>query len=81
MNNIKSFNEYTGQELEQIVYDQELNEGIMGKGIRGFFNKSAARKVRAELADEIEMSKSIMEGIKQGLETMSESFDTIKKRP
>lgn len=79
MNNIKSFNEYTGQELEQIVYDQELNEGIMGKGIRGFFNKSAARKVRAELADEIEMSKSIMDGIKEGLEAMNDDFDAIKK--
>lgn len=79
MNNIKSFYEYTDIELEQIVYDQELNEGIMGKGIRGFFNKSAARKVRAELADEIEMSKSIMDGIKEGLEAMNDDFDTIKK--
>lgn len=79
MNNIKSFNEYTGQELEQIVYDQELNEGIMGKGIRGFFNRSAARKVRAELADEIEMSKSIMDGIKEGLDTLNDNFDAIKK--
>lgn len=78
MNNIKSFNEYTGIELEQIVYDQELNEGIMGSGIRGFFNKKAASRVRAELADEIEMSKSIMEGIKAGLESLNENFDTIR---
>ena len=79
MNNIKSFNEYTGNELEEIVYNQELNEGIMGNGLRGFFNKRAAGKVRAELADEIEMSKSIMEGIKEGLETLNENFDVIKK--
>lgn len=79
MNNIKSFNEYTGNELEEIVYTQELNEGIMGNGLRGFFNKRAAGKVRAELADEIEMSKSIMEGIKEGLETLNENFDVIKK--
>ena len=24
MNNIKSFNEYTGQELERVVYDNEI---------------------------------------------------------
>ncbi len=60
MNNILSFNEYNGQELETIVYDQELNEGI-----RTFINKRAAGKVRTELADEIEMSKTIMEGIQK----------------
>ena len=79
MNNIKNFNEFTGTELEEIVYNQELNEGIMGKGIKGFFNKRAARKVRSELSDEIEMSKSIMEGIKEGIETLSENFDAIEK--
>lgn len=79
MNNIKSFNEFTGIELEEIVYNQELNEGIMGRGIKGFFNKRAVGKVRAELADEIEMSKSIMAGIKEGLETLNENFDVIKK--
>ena len=76
MNNIKSFNEYTGQELERVVYDNELNEKKM---LRGFFNKRAARKVKSELAEEIEMSKTIMEGIQSGLETLNENFDEIKK--
>lgn len=74
MNNIKSFNEYTHQELEVIAYDNVLNEGL-----RSFFNKKAAAKVRAELADEIEMSKSIMEGIKEGLDSLNENFDIIRK--
>ena len=76
MNNIKSFNEYTGQELERVVYDNVLNEKSM---LRGFFNKRAARKVKSELAEEIEMSKAIMEGIQSGLETLNENFDIIKK--
>lgn len=76
MNNIKSFNEYTGQELERVVYDNVLNEKSM---LRGFFNKRAARKVKSELAEEIEMSKTIMEGIQSGLETLDENFDIIKK--
>ena len=76
MNNIKSFNEYTGQELERVVYDNELNEKRM---LRGFFNKRAARKVKSELAEEIEMSKTIMEGIQNGLDTLNENFDIIKK--
>ena len=76
MNNIKSFNEYTGQELERVVYDDELNEKKM---LRGFFNKRAARKVKSELAEEIEMSKTIMEGIQNGLDTLNENFDVIKK--
>ena len=76
MNNIKSFNEYTGQELERVVYDNELNEKRM---LRGFFNKRAARKVKSELAEEIEMSKTIMEGIQNGLDTLNENFDVIKK--
>lgn len=76
MNNIKSFNEYTGQELERVVYDNELNEKKM---LRGFFNKRVARKVKSELAEEIEMSKTIMEGIQNGLDTLNENFDVIKK--
>ena len=76
MNNIKSFNEYTGQELERVAYDNVLNEKSM---LRGFFNKRAARKVKSELAEEIEMSKTIMEGIQNGLETLNENFDIIKK--
>ena len=74
MNNIKSFNEYTHQELEVIAYDNVLNEGL-----RSFFNKKAAAKVRAELADEIEMSKTIMDGIKEGLDSLNENFDIIRK--
>ena len=76
MNNILSFNEYSGQELERTVYDNVLNEKSM---LRGFFNKRAARKVKSELAEEIEMSKTIMEGIQSGLETLNENFDIIKK--
>ena len=80
MNNILSFNEYNGQELETMVYEQELNEkNILGGGIRGFFNKKAAGKIRAELADEIEMSKSIMDGIKEGLDSLNENFDDVRK--
>lgn len=74
MNNIKSFSEYTNQELEVIAYDNVLNEGL-----RSFFNKRAASRARAELADEIEMSKSIMEGIQSGLESLNENFDAIRK--
>ena len=74
MKNIKSFNEYTHQELEVIAYDNVLNEGL-----RSFFNKRAAAKVRSELADEIEMSKSIMEGIQAGLDSLNENFDILRK--
>ena len=74
MNNILSFNEYNGQELEVIAYENALNEGL-----RNFFNKIAARKVRSELSDEIEMSKSIMGGIKEGLDSLSDNFETIKR--
>lgn len=74
MKNVKSFNEYTHQELEVIAYDNVLNEGL-----RSFFNKRAAAKVRSELADEIEMSKSIMEGIQAGLDSLNENFDIIRK--
>lgn len=76
MNNILSFNEYSGQELERVVYDNVLNEKSM---LRGFFNKRAARKVKSELAEEIEMSKTIMDGIQSGLESLNENFDAIKK--
>ena len=76
MNNILSFNEYSGQELERVVYDNVLNEKSM---LRGFFNKRAARKVKSELTEEIEMSKTIMEGIQNGLESLNENFDAIKK--
>ena len=80
MNNILSFNEYNGQELEIIAYENVLNEkSSTGKGIRGFINRRAAGKVRSELEEEIELSKSIMEGIKNGLESISSSFDSIQK--
>ena len=80
MNNIKSFNEYTGQELERVVYDNVLNEkSILGGGLKGFFNRRAARKVKAELAEEIEMSKTIMDGIKEGLDSLNKNFDIIRE--
>ena len=79
MNNILSFSEFSGQELETIVYTNEINEGILGGGIRGFINKRAARKVRAELSEEIEMSKTIMEGIQQGLESLNGDFNVLRK--
>ena len=80
MNNIKSFNEYTGQELERVAYDNVLNEkSILGGGLKGFFNRRAARKVKAELAEEIEMSKTIMDGIKEGLDSLNKNFDIIRK--
>lgn len=80
MNNILSFNEYSGQELERVAYDNVLNEkSSLNSGIRGFFNKRASRQVRSELSEEIEMSKTIMEGIQKGLETLNENFDIIKK--
>ena len=79
MNNIKSFNEFTGQELERVAYDNVLNEkSSLNKGIRGFFNRRASSKVREELADEIEMSKSIMEGIKEGLDSLNSDFDVLR---
>ena len=80
MNNIKSFNEYTGQELERVAYDNVLNEkSILSGGLKGFFNRRAARKVKAELAEEIEMSKTIMDGIKEGLDSLNKNFDIIRK--
>jgi hypothetical protein len=80
MNNILSFNEYNGQELEVIAYENVLNEkNSMGNGIKGFLNRRASMKVRSELEDEIEMSKEIMEGIKNGLESISDNFDAIQK--
>ena len=80
MNNILSFNEYNGYELERMVYDEMLNEkSSTGKGIRGFFNRRAASKVRSELEEEIELSKSIMQGIQDGLETLNDNFDALRK--
>ena len=80
MNNILSFNEYNGYELEKMVYSEILNEkSSTGKGIRGFFNRRAASKVRSELEEEIELSKSIMQGIQDGLETLNDNFDALRK--
>lgn len=82
MNNILSFNEYNGQEIRQIeaeVFEQMLNEkSSLNSGIRGFFNRRASRKIKEELEDEIEMSKTIMEGIQKGLESLNESFDGLR---
>lgn len=83
MNNILSFNEYSGQEIRELeakVYDELLNEkSTLNKGIRGFFNRRASGRVRSELEEEIEMSKTIMEGIKTGLESLNENFEAIEK--
>ena len=80
MNNIKSFDEYNGYELERVAYDNVLNEkSIMGGGIRGLINRVSSGKVKAQLAEEIELSKSIMEGIQEGLEKLNENFDAIRK--
>ena len=80
MNNILSFNAYNGYELEKMVYSEILNEkSSTGKGIRGFFNRRAASKVRSELEEEIELSKSIMQGIQDGLETLNDNFDALRK--
>ena len=74
MNNIKSFSEFTGQELETIVYENELNEGL-----RKYLNKKAGIWAKAELKEEIEMSKTIMEGINTGLESLNSDFDVLRK--
>ena len=83
MNTILSFNEYNGQEIQQMeaaLYEQMLNEkSSLNSGIRGFFNRTAAGRVKSELSEEIEMSKTIMEGIQKGLETLNDNFDVIKK--
>ena len=83
MNNILSFNEYNGQEIQQIdtaLYEQMLYEkSSLNSGIRGFFNRRAAGRVKEELEEEIEMSKTIMEGIQKGLESLNDNFDVIKK--
>lgn len=83
MNNILSFNEYNGQEIQQIetaLYEQMLYEkSSLNSGIRGFFNRRAAGRVKEELEEEIEMSKTIMDGIQKGLESLNDNFDVIKK--
>ena len=75
MNNILSFDEYNGQELETVVYEQELNEK---KIVRGLLNRVASVKVKSELREEIKMSKTIMEGIKEGLDSLNDNFNIIK---
>lgn len=77
MNNILSYFDFVGcEDPEVMVYANEINEGT---GIRGFFNKRAGRKVAARLSDEIELSKSIMDGIKEGLEELDSSFNSMRK--
>ena len=83
MNTILSFNEYNGQEIQQMeaaLYEQMLNEkSSLNSGIRGFLNRTASGRVKSELSEEIEMSKTIMDGIQKGLETLNDNFDVIKK--
>lgn len=79
MNNIKYFDEYFGRELEMGVLSNELNEKNKEGGIRGFINRRKAKKVRKELAEEIEMSKNIIDGIKEGLDALSNDFANLDK--
>ena len=72
MNNILSYNRF----LDEIGIYDELNEK---NSLRNFSNRIAQHKIKSELSEEIEMSKSIMTGIKDGLESLSDNFDEIKK--
>lgn len=73
MNNILDFNEF--QKNLETTYD-ELNEK---NAFRGLGNKLAQGRIRNELAEEIEISKSIMSGIQEGLDSLSDNFGEIKK--
>lgn len=65
--------------FESNVYGHEIESVNEGTGIRGFANRLAHFRVKNELADEIEMSKSIMDGIVTGLDSLNDNFDEIKK--
>lgn len=69
MNNLLEYNEF-------LANCEELNEK---NAFRGFGNKLAHRKIKSELKEEIEISNSIMSGIKEGLDSLSENVDEIKK--
>ena len=74
MYKILSFNDYLNKDIETSVYVQEVNEGLYMMA-----NKIAKGRVKHALANELEMSKTIMDGIKTGLESLNENFDEIKK--
>ena len=74
MYKILSFNDYLNKDIETSVYVQEVNEGLYTMA-----NKIAKGRVKHALANELEMSKTIMDGIKTGLESLNENFDEIKK--
>jgi hypothetical protein len=73
MNNLIDFDEF--QKNLESTYN-ELNEK---NAFRGFGNKLAHRKIKSELKEEIEISQSIMGGIREGLESLSDDFEEIKK--
>lgn len=79
MNNIKNFDEYFGRELEIEVLNNELNEKNKEHGLRTFVNKIKSKKVKRELEEEIEMSKNIIDGIKDGLDALSNDFANLDK--
>lgn len=72
MNNILSYNRF----LDEIGICDELNEK---NSLRNLSNRIAQHKIKSELSEEIEMSKSIMTGIKDGLESLSDDFGEIRK--
>lgn len=73
MNNLIDFDEF--QRNLESTYN-ELNEK---NAFRGLGNKLAQGRIRSELAEEIEISKSIMSGIQEGLNSLSDNFGEIKK--
>ena len=82
MNNILGYNDYINNIEEQIILES-LNDGESVEkkgGIRWLINKKVSKKVNVELADEIEMSKSIMDGIKSGLDSIDEGMSNIKDK-
>lgn len=82
MNNIISFEEYRNQRLleRRIIRDNiERLDEKKKSGVRGFANKIAHNRVKMILADEIEMSKQIMDGIKSGIESLDDDFEKMKE--
>lgn len=78
MKNILKYNEYLN--CKNIEMNILVNEGKKKDGgIRGWYNHRKSEKIAAELQEEIDMSKGIMDGIKQGLDTLSNDFGDIKK--
>lgn len=72
MNNILDYRRF----LDELETYEEINEK---NSLRNLSNRIASHKVKLELSEEIELSQSIMTGIKDGLESLSNNFDEIKK--